>query len=53
MKILPITSINVEWDGGLAEGFPSKEAADRFIEKICEKVAPGKYCGVMNRTSYG
>ena len=32
--MLPEISINVEWDNGLAEGFPSKEAADRFIEKV-------------------
>ena len=50
--MLPEISINVEWDNGLAEGFPSKEAADRFIEKVCEKVAPGKYFSVMSRTSY-
>ena len=50
--MLPEISINVEWDNGLAEGFPSKEAADRFIKKICEKIAPKKYCGVMSRTSY-
>lgn len=48
----PETSINVEWDNGLAEGFPSKKAADRFLKNICNKVAPKKYCGVMNRTSY-
>lgn len=50
--MLPETSINVEWDNGLAEGFPSKEAANRFIKNICMKITPKKYYSVMNRTSY-
>ena len=50
--MLPETSINVEWDNGLAEGFLSKSAANRFIKNICNKIAPKKYCSVMNRTTY-
>ena len=50
--MLPETSINVAWDNGLAEGFPSKEAADRFIKNICMKIAPSKHYSVMSRTSY-
>ena len=50
--MLPKTIINVEWNNGIAEGFSSKESADRFIKNICNKIAPKKYCGIMNRTSY-
>lgn len=50
--MLPETSINVEWDDGLAEGFYSRTEANLFIKNICMKVAPNKYYKVMNRTSY-
>lgn len=30
----------VEWKGGSAEGFASKQEAERFVEHICRKTAP-------------
>ena len=32
--------ITVEWNGGIAKGFRSKEEAERFISRICKKTAP-------------
>lgn len=30
----------VEWKGGRATGFSSKQEAERFIKRICRKTAP-------------
>ncbi len=35
------TLITVEWDYGIERGFKSREEAERFISKICNKTAPG------------
>jgi len=33
-------SIAVEWNGSTVKGFRSKEDAERFISKVCKKMAP-------------
>lgn len=33
-------SIAVEWNGGTVKGFRSKEDAERYISKVCKKMAP-------------
>ncbi len=33
--------IVVEWDHGIERGFKSREEAERFISKICNRTAPG------------
>ena len=33
-------SIVVEWNGGAVKGFRSKEDAERFIYRVCKKMAP-------------
>ena len=32
-------SIAVEWNGGAVRGFRSKEDAERFISRVCKKMA--------------
>ena len=32
--------ITVEWKGGMAKGFRSREEAERFISRVCKKTAP-------------
>lgn len=32
--------IAVEWNGGKVKGFRSKEDAERFISRVCKKMAP-------------
>jgi hypothetical protein len=43
-----IKDIIVEWDGGIARGFKSKEEAERFIERICKKTAPNLNYSIYN-----
>ena len=35
------TLIAVEWDYGIERGFKSREEAERFISRICNRTAPG------------
>jgi hypothetical protein len=39
--------INVEWENGFATGFTSRAQANRFINSICIKAAPGKHYQVI------
>ncbi len=35
------SGVVVKWETGIATGFTSKKEAERFIEHICKKTAPG------------
>jgi hypothetical protein len=39
-KEIIIKDVSVEWNGGKIKGFGTKQEAERFIKRICKKIAP-------------